>query len=561
MSIVPTVWDLQIVTDVVIVTVLAVLLPVVSQRRMDVQGEHSKACAGRKVARIGSVHGERERRPEKPPFGREGLLIVDCIRCETGLECPALASDVFFADIRMKGASMCDLRRSFFRCQSGAVISAELVVVGTMVVVGLITGLSAVQNSINSELVDLSSAFNSLDQSYGYVGYESVLKNRKLAWTAPSSWHDTDEQFSGMPMQVRPVNPGGPARGRESGATNGGGPVRGQRPSGNTESSRGAPGPNGRGGPSVPGRPGGSPGGPPNNGRGRGGPNADASAEDSAADTSSVPDLQAEQLEAAGQWQTTQFAPGPFPPVQNPPAPYSQPQYPQPQYPQAVVPGSVPGPVYYTWSGTSPVYALDPGADPDSYYSPSFEGYRRYSLGGREMITYVRRQRISEWPLSPWPGQNGWLSSPQEYAAPRARYASQHGPAVMPPAHPHILPAAPQAPLPPAVVPPVPGPPQHVPNSHGPATSPPPVPDGHFSPPGPATVPPPVPQPGIQPQGHHTPTPHPDFQRHPQILQAAHAHVQPGRYQVPRQSRLYNAPSWYVAPPNQHQPRFPEYVW
>jgi hypothetical protein len=425
-----------------------------------------------------------------------------------------------------------------------------------MVVVGLITGLSAVQNSINSELVDLSSAFNSLDQSYGYVGYESVFRNRQLAWTAPSSWHDTDEQFAGMPMQVRPVNPGGPARGRESGATNGGGPVRGQRPSGNTESSRGAPGPNGRGGPSVPGRPGGSPGGPPNNGRGRGGPNADASADDSAADTSSVPDLQAEQLEAAGQWQTTQFAPGPFPPVQNPPAPYSQ-----PQYPQAVFPGSVPGPVYYTWSGTSPVYALDPGADPDSYYSPSFEGYRRYSLGGREMITYVRRQRISEWPLSPWPGQNGWLSSPQEYAAPRARYASQHGPAVMPPAHPHILPATPQAPLPPAVVPPVPGPPQHVPNSHGPATSPPPVPDGHFSPPGPATVPPPVPQPGIQPQGHHTPTPHPDFQRHPQILQAAHAHVQPGRYQVPRQSRLYNAPSWYVAPPNQHQPRFPEYVW
>jgi hypothetical protein len=44
-------------------------------------------------------------------------------------------------------------------------------------------------------------------------------------------------------------------------------------------------------------------------------------------------------------------------------------------------------------------------------------------------------------------------------------------------------------------------------------------------------------------------------------VQAAHSGAPIGRYQVPRQSRLYNAPSWYVAPPNAHQPRFPEYVW
>jgi len=59
------------------------------------KGNIRKRAPGNAAALIGSVHGERERRPEKPPFGREGLLIVDCIRCETGLECPALASDVF----------------------------------------------------------------------------------------------------------------------------------------------------------------------------------------------------------------------------------------------------------------------------------------------------------------------------------------------------------------------------------------------------------------------------------------------------------------------------------
>ncbi|MFN4918379.1 MAG: hypothetical protein ACK5MM_03075 [Planctomyces sp.] len=409
----------------------------------------------------------------------------------------------------MKGISMRDRGRSFFRCQSGAVVSAELVVVGTMVVIGLITGLSAVQNSINSELLDLSSAFNALDQSYGFTGYEAVSRTRRLAWTAPSSWYDTDEQASDRPLQMRALEP------RSEGPVRGGQPS-GQAPRGN----RGAGG--GSGGPGAARV-------PPARGTGRGGPDAEAATGDEQAEGGNGEVLPSDELRAAGEWQTTQYAPAPDPGAQYP--------GPQPQVGYA-------GPVYYTWQGAAPVYPSEGWQSPDSYYSPWFEGYRRYSLGGREMITHVRGQRISEWPLSPWPGQNGWLSSPEQYAAPRARFVPGPRPVGGSDAgavhqHPGVPSAFPGVPLQPG------------PGAVGPVTPPPPIPDGNFGSGGPMTPPPPVPHAAaVRP---HRPQ--------PEIMQATHSAAPVGRYQVPRQSRLYNAPSWYVAPPNAHEPRFPEYVW
>lgn len=414
----------------------------------------------------------------------------------------------------------------FFRCQSGAVVSAELVVIGTMVVVGLITGLTAVQNAINSELVDLSSAFNALDQSFGFVGYEAVSGNRRFAWTSSSSWQDVDAQAAGSSLQMRATEPRSEGRPGGDQPTRAG--VRGGRGSG------GAPG---------------APGAPPARGPARGGPDAgdasgDAETGSGDGDRAVLPE---DALRAAGEWQTTQFAPAPYPGAQYPGA-----------QPLAAPPGYA-GPVYYTWQGPVQAWPGAIGGSPDSYYSPWFEGYRRYSLGGREMITHVRRQRISEWPLSPWPGQNGWLSSPEEYAAPAARFVPEHIPPAgadgwQPAAPPHLQPRAhvPQhgdargADGPVTPPPPIPG---------GPSTAPPPVPDEQFHRVGPTLQSPPVPQRGA---GAGPGRPH---RSQSEIVQAAHSGAPIGRYQVPRQSRLYNAPSWYVAPPNAHQPRFPEYVW
>lgn len=65
--------------------------------------------------------------------------------------------------------------------EHGAVMSAELVLIGTLGVVGATVGLKAVSNSVNEELKDFSRAIRSLDQSYEFAGTSSCG-----AWTAGS---------------------------------------------------------------------------------------------------------------------------------------------------------------------------------------------------------------------------------------------------------------------------------------------------------------------------------------------------------------------------------------
>lgn len=54
--------------------------------------------------------------------------------------------------------------------ENGMIISAELVLVVTIGVLGMIVGLNSVASSINGELNDVASAFGAIDQSYAYRG-------------------------------------------------------------------------------------------------------------------------------------------------------------------------------------------------------------------------------------------------------------------------------------------------------------------------------------------------------------------------------------------------------
>lgn len=54
--------------------------------------------------------------------------------------------------------------------EGGATISAELALVGTILVIGVIVGLSAVQDAVNTELADLGQAIGNIDQSYSHGG-------------------------------------------------------------------------------------------------------------------------------------------------------------------------------------------------------------------------------------------------------------------------------------------------------------------------------------------------------------------------------------------------------
>ncbi len=55
--------------------------------------------------------------------------------------------------------------------EAGFIVSAELVLVATILVIGMIVGLSEVQHAVNGELNDVGEAIGRLNQSYCFSGF------------------------------------------------------------------------------------------------------------------------------------------------------------------------------------------------------------------------------------------------------------------------------------------------------------------------------------------------------------------------------------------------------
>ncbi len=55
--------------------------------------------------------------------------------------------------------------------EAGFIVSAELVLVATLLVIGLIVGLSEVQHAVVSELNDVGDAIGELNQAYSFSGF------------------------------------------------------------------------------------------------------------------------------------------------------------------------------------------------------------------------------------------------------------------------------------------------------------------------------------------------------------------------------------------------------
>jgi hypothetical protein len=54
--------------------------------------------------------------------------------------------------------------------EAGALLSMEVVLVGTILVIGVLTGLTSLRDAVVTELADLGAAISWLDQSYYYHG-------------------------------------------------------------------------------------------------------------------------------------------------------------------------------------------------------------------------------------------------------------------------------------------------------------------------------------------------------------------------------------------------------
>jgi Flp pilus assembly pilin Flp len=87
-----------------------------------------------------------------------------------------------------------NLVRALWNDETGVVISAELVLVLTVVVLGMVVGLSEVAVAVNTELNDLSNAFGALNQSYCFTGFHAGDQCKPKSFFYGSCFYDrTDD--------------------------------------------------------------------------------------------------------------------------------------------------------------------------------------------------------------------------------------------------------------------------------------------------------------------------------------------------------------------------------
>lgn len=80
-----------------------------------------------------------------------------------------------------------ELLRRFASDEAGFIASAELVLIATIVVIGLVVGLVALRNQVVQELVDVGQAIGSLSQSFCFSGVDDQCGT---AWTDATCYVD-----------------------------------------------------------------------------------------------------------------------------------------------------------------------------------------------------------------------------------------------------------------------------------------------------------------------------------------------------------------------------------
>lgn len=83
--------------------------------------------------------------------------------------------------------------------EAGFIVSAELVLVATILVIGMIVGLSEIQHAVVQELGDVAEAIGAINQSHSYTGF-SAQKSDKLdlkSYTVGSRFTDSSDDCDG----------------------------------------------------------------------------------------------------------------------------------------------------------------------------------------------------------------------------------------------------------------------------------------------------------------------------------------------------------------------------
>ncbi|HUT11369.1 MAG TPA: hypothetical protein VMY42_12790 [Thermoguttaceae bacterium] len=97
--------------------------------------------------------------------------------------------------------------KRLWRDDSGAILSAELVLLMTVLVIGIVVGVKAVGNAVTTELWDVAEAIGSLDQDYMYSGTRLVdAADNVCASTDGSNFVDWEDATDGGAVVVCGIN-------------------------------------------------------------------------------------------------------------------------------------------------------------------------------------------------------------------------------------------------------------------------------------------------------------------------------------------------------------------
>lgn len=98
------------------------------------------------------------------------------------------------------------LLTALYHDEAGFIVSAELVLVGTIGVLGLMVGLSEVAWGVNEELEDVGSAFGAINQSFSYrgaAGCKAIIAGSHFG----DAYDECDSQW-GIACDVYPASEG-----------------------------------------------------------------------------------------------------------------------------------------------------------------------------------------------------------------------------------------------------------------------------------------------------------------------------------------------------------------
>jgi hypothetical protein len=87
---------------------------------------------------------------------------------------------------------MCGLLRKLWQDDGGALIATEWVFMVTILVIGLVVGLKAVQSAVLNELEEVAGAIGALSQSYSFAGTSGCCGS----FTNGSSYTDEVDTFN-----------------------------------------------------------------------------------------------------------------------------------------------------------------------------------------------------------------------------------------------------------------------------------------------------------------------------------------------------------------------------